>query len=141
MSKKSATNPERRRLYLVAGLCTLGSGLGVAKYLADRSQPPEGDPMPVDFGDLPPGKLLTTDWNGRTVWIIVRCDRICLSPLDNVRIRVVRLSCGKGLAHMASSSVPVTRRGSTWPDAYSASDPRGQIWSYPNIGWKAKPAW
>lgn len=83
MSKKSATNPERRRLYLVAGLCTLGSGLGVAKYLADRSQPPEGDPMPVDFGDLPPGKLLTTDWNGRTVWILRRSAEVVAALADH----------------------------------------------------------
>lgn len=83
MNKKFTASPERRRLHLVAGLCTLGSGLGVAKYLADRSQPPEGDPMPVDFGDLPPGKLLTTDWHGRTVWILRRNAEVVSALADH----------------------------------------------------------
>lgn len=65
-------NSERRRLHLVVGICALGAGLGVAKYLAEGPQPPSGNPTPVDFGDLPFGKLRTVDWNGRTVWILRR---------------------------------------------------------------------
>lgn len=72
MSMDHTANPKRRRLYLVAGICALGAGVGVAKYLAERSQPPTGNPTPVDFGDLPPGRLRTVDWNGRTVWILRR---------------------------------------------------------------------
>lgn len=72
MKADHAAKPQRRRLQLVAGLCTLGAGLGVAKYLTERPHPPEGNPIPVDFGDLLPGKLRTIDWHGRTVWILRR---------------------------------------------------------------------
>jgi len=72
MSNDRNTVPERRRLYMVGGLCALGAGLGLAKYLTSRPQPPSGNPVPVDFGDLPPGRLRTVDWNGRTVWILRR---------------------------------------------------------------------
>ncbi|MFZ4538227.1 ubiquinol-cytochrome c reductase iron-sulfur subunit [Propionivibrio sp.] len=65
-------NPERRRLHLVAALCVLGTGLGAVSYLAGRSQAPAGNPTPVDFADLPPGKLRTVDWMGRTVWVLRR---------------------------------------------------------------------
>ena len=72
MSKVPTANPKRRRLHLAAGICALGAGLGVAKYLAERPRPPAGNPLPVDFSDLPPGKLRSVDWNGRTVWILRR---------------------------------------------------------------------
>jgi ubiquinol-cytochrome c reductase iron-sulfur subunit len=72
MSEDDIANPERRRLYLVAGICALGAGLGVAGYLAATPQPPDGNPTPVDFGDLPFGQLRTVDWNGRTAWILRR---------------------------------------------------------------------
>lgn len=65
-------NPKRRRLQLVAGLCALGTGVGIATYLAQLPQPPAGNPTPVDFGDLQPGDLRAVDWNGRTVWILRR---------------------------------------------------------------------
>ncbi|MDO8787277.1 MAG: ubiquinol-cytochrome c reductase iron-sulfur subunit [Sulfuritalea sp.] len=65
-------NSERRRLHLVAGICVLGAGLGVARFLVEGPQAPSGNPTPVDFGDLPLGKLRTVDWNGRTVWILRR---------------------------------------------------------------------
>lgn len=72
MSKDRTIAAERRRLYVVGGLCALGAGLGLAKYLTSRPQPPSGNPVAVDFGDLPPGRLRTVDWNGRTVWILRR---------------------------------------------------------------------
>lgn len=72
MLEDDPVKPERRRLSLVAGICALGAGLGVAKYLAEKPQSPSGNPTPVDFGDLPPGKLRTVDWTGRTVWILRR---------------------------------------------------------------------
>lgn len=72
MSESSATSPDRRRLHLVAGICALGAGLGVARYLAEGPQPPAGHPIPVDFGDLPSGKLRTVEWHNRTVWILRR---------------------------------------------------------------------
>jgi ubiquinol-cytochrome c reductase iron-sulfur subunit len=72
MNKDRTTIPDRRRRHLVVGLCALGTGLGVAAYLAGKAQVPAGHPTPVDFTDLPPGKLLTVDWNGRPVWILRR---------------------------------------------------------------------
>ncbi len=72
MSKDRIAGIERRRLYLVGGLCALGAGLGLANYLTTRPQPPAGNPLPVDFGDLPIGRLRTVDWNGRTAWILRR---------------------------------------------------------------------
>jgi ubiquinol-cytochrome c reductase iron-sulfur subunit len=72
MSKERIADSERRRLYVVGGLCALGAGIGLAKYLTGQPQPPSGDPLAVDFGDLPPGRLRTVDWNGRTVWILRR---------------------------------------------------------------------
>jgi ubiquinol-cytochrome c reductase iron-sulfur subunit len=62
----------RRRLYLAGGICALGAGLGVAKYLTERPRPPAGKPLSVEIGDLSPGRLRTLDWNGRTVWILRR---------------------------------------------------------------------
>jgi ubiquinol-cytochrome c reductase iron-sulfur subunit len=72
MSEDRTAASERRRLYVVGGLCALGAGIGLAKYLTSQPQPPAGNPLPVDFGDLPPGRLRTVDWNGRTVWILRR---------------------------------------------------------------------
>ena len=72
MSKHSIAGIERRRLYLVGGICALGAGLGVARYVVTRPQPPAGHPLPVGFGDLAPGKLMTVEWHGRTVWILRR---------------------------------------------------------------------
>lgn len=72
MNKDHIAGSERRRLYLAGGLCALGVGLGVARYVVTRPQPPAGHPLPVDFGDLAPGKLMTVDWHGRTVWILRR---------------------------------------------------------------------
>ena len=72
MGNDRSTVPERRRLYVMGGLCALGAGIGLAKYLTSQPQPPAGNPVAVEFGDLPPGKLRTVDWNGRTVWILRR---------------------------------------------------------------------
>lgn len=72
MKDDHTAKPQRRRLQLVAGLCTIGAGLGVAKYLAERPRPPEGKPIPVDFAALPPGKLLTVEWQKRLVWVLRR---------------------------------------------------------------------
>lgn len=83
MSEKPTTNPERRRLYLVAGLCALGSGVGVAKYLANQPRPPAGNPMPIDFADLPPGKLRSADWSGRTVWVLRRSGALVAALADH----------------------------------------------------------
>lgn len=63
---------DRRRLYLAGGLCALGAGLGVARYVVMRPQPPAGNPLPADIGGLAPGKLLTVEWKGRAVWILRR---------------------------------------------------------------------
>ena len=72
MSKQTIPGIERRRLYLVGGLCALGAGLGAARYVVTRPQPPAGHPLPVGFGDLAAGKLMTVEWHGRTVWILRR---------------------------------------------------------------------
>ena len=72
MSIDRPTDPQRRRLHLVAGICAIGAGIGVANYLAGRPRPPAGNPTPVDFGDLPIGKLRSVDWSGRTVWVLRR---------------------------------------------------------------------
>lgn len=62
----------RRRLYLAGGLVALGTGLGIARYVVTRPQVPAGNPMPVEIGDLEPGKLRTVEWKGRSVWILRR---------------------------------------------------------------------
>lgn len=72
MSEDRTAASERRRLYVVGGLCALGAGIGLAKYLTSQPQPPAGNPVPVDFGDLPPGRLRTVDWHGRSVWLLRR---------------------------------------------------------------------
>ena len=72
MGKDAAADPARRRLHLVVGICALGAGLGVARYLAEGPQPPSGNPLPVDFGDLPAGRLRSVEWNGRTAWVLRR---------------------------------------------------------------------
>ena len=72
MSKDHCADAKRRRLYLVGGICALGAGLGVARHVVMRPQPPAGHPLPVEFGNLAPGKLMTVDWRGRTVWILRR---------------------------------------------------------------------
>jgi len=72
MSRDHTDHPKRRHLQLLAGFCAIGAGAGVVKYLADRPTPPTGDPTPVDFGDLPPGKLRTVDWHGGTVLLLRR---------------------------------------------------------------------
>jgi ubiquinol-cytochrome c reductase iron-sulfur subunit len=72
MTSDRVAGGERRRLYLIGGLCALGAGLGVARYVVTQPQPPAGNPLAVDFGNLPPGKLLTVDWGSRTVWILRR---------------------------------------------------------------------
>ncbi len=72
MGKDRSAGIERRRLYLAGGLCALGAGLGLARYVVTRPQPPAGKPLPVDFGNPAPGKLMTVDWNGRTVWLLRR---------------------------------------------------------------------
>ena len=63
---------DRRRLYFVGGLCALGAGLGVARYIVMRPQPPAGNPLPLDIGGLAPGRLLTVEWKGCSVWILRR---------------------------------------------------------------------
>ena len=45
MSKQTIPGIERRRLYLVGGLCALGAGLGAARYVVTRPQPPAGHPL------------------------------------------------------------------------------------------------
>ena len=72
MGKVRIAGIERRRIFLVGGLCALGAGLGVARYVVTRPQPPAGHPLAVDFSDLAPGKLMTVEWHGRTVWILRR---------------------------------------------------------------------
>jgi ubiquinol-cytochrome c reductase iron-sulfur subunit len=105
MSEDRTAASERRRLYVVGGLCALGAGIGLAKYLTSQPQPPAGNPLPVDFGDLPPGRLRTVDWNGRTVWILRR-------SADDI----------------ASLAAPATPRNSIWPGGYFARGPLRPIW-------------
>jgi ubiquinol-cytochrome c reductase iron-sulfur subunit len=68
----SADRVDRRRLYLAGGLCALGAGFGAAWYITTRPQPPAGSPLPVDVGDLAPGRLRTVEWKGRSIWILRR---------------------------------------------------------------------
>ncbi len=72
VSKDRIAGIDRRRLYLAGGLCALGAGLGVARWAVMRPQPPAGHPLPVDFANLAPGRLMTVEWHGRTVWILRR---------------------------------------------------------------------
>ena len=72
MDKDRSSAIPRRRLYLAGGLVALGTGLGVARYVVTRPQLPAGNPLPVEIGNLVPGKLLTVEWKGRSVWILRR---------------------------------------------------------------------
>ena len=72
MSQESTHGPQRRRLQVVAGICVVGAGLGIGRYLAERPGPPSGRPIRADFSDLPPGRLRVLDWQGRTLWILRR---------------------------------------------------------------------
>ncbi|EXI69718.1 MAG: Ubiquinol-cytochrome c reductase iron-sulfur subunit [Candidatus Accumulibacter adjunctus] len=72
MSHESSGDPQRRRLQVVAGICVLGAGLGIGRYLSERPRPPTGTPLLADFSDLLPGKLRVLDWQGRTLWILRR---------------------------------------------------------------------
>ncbi|MBK9019994.1 MAG: ubiquinol-cytochrome c reductase iron-sulfur subunit [Sulfuritalea sp.] len=68
----SADRVDRRRLYLAGGICALGAGFGAAWYVTTQPQPPAGSPLPVEVGDLAPGRLRTIEWKGRSVWILRR---------------------------------------------------------------------
>lgn len=72
MGKDRVFGFQRRRLYLAGGLVALGAGLGVARYVVTRPQPPAGNPMSVEIGKLVPGRLLSVEWKGRAVWILRR---------------------------------------------------------------------
>lgn len=72
MDKDRVSDAARRRLYLAGGLVAMGAGLGVARYVVTRPQPPAGSPLPVAIGALPPGRLLAVEWKGRAVWILRR---------------------------------------------------------------------
>ncbi|MFA6314536.1 MAG: ubiquinol-cytochrome c reductase iron-sulfur subunit [Sterolibacterium sp.] len=75
MSAKSndlSNIPQRRRRQLLVTVCAVGVAAPLAWYYAGRPQAPEGNPTPVPLGDLPPGKLRTIDWQGRTVWVLRR---------------------------------------------------------------------
>jgi len=78
MSEDDTANPERRRLYLAAGICALGAGLGVARYLAGTPQPPAGNPMPVEFGDLHAqrGQQLQHGLHIANAWDVMQYDRL-----------------------------------------------------------------
>lgn len=62
----------RRRAWIAGSVVALGAGLGVARWVVLRPQPPAGSPLPVDIGNLAPGRLLTVEWKGRAVWILRR---------------------------------------------------------------------
>lgn len=62
----------RRRIWLGGGAVALAAGLGVARWVVVRPQPPAGNPLAVDIGDLVPGRLLTIEWKGRSVWLLRR---------------------------------------------------------------------
>jgi Rieske Fe-S protein len=62
----------RRRIWIAGGAVALGAGLGVARWVVMRPQPPAGSPLPVEIGGLAPGRLLTVEWKGRAVWILRR---------------------------------------------------------------------
>ncbi len=61
----------RRRQLLIAA-CAAGAAVPAVWYLAGRPQAPEGSPTALSIGNLPPGKLLSIDWQGRTVWVLRR---------------------------------------------------------------------
>ena len=90
------TGIPRRRIYLAGGLCALAAGLGVARWVVTRPQPPAGHPLPVDVGHLPPGKLLTVDWHGRSVWIRIRLKAYDHKLLDQAATEIVDTAKGTG---------------------------------------------
>lgn len=63
---------DRRRLRILAGLAAVGVGAPVLWHLADTPQAPTGTPMLVDFSTLGFGRVLTVEWEGRTVWVMRR---------------------------------------------------------------------
>jgi ubiquinol-cytochrome c reductase iron-sulfur subunit len=66
-------------------MCTLGVGAGVGMLVTQGPQPPAGDPLPVDLGPLPPGRMRVLEWRGRSVLILRRseADLAALSGRDS----------------------------------------------------------
>lgn len=69
---KIGPSASRRRVWIAGGAVALGAGLGVARWVVTRPQPPAGHPLPAEVGGLAPGRLLTVEWHGRSVWILRR---------------------------------------------------------------------
>jgi len=72
MDKASTVAPQRRRLYLAAGIGAFGAAIGLVKYLADAGAAPAGNPIAIDIGDLPVDALRMVAWSGYTVWVLRR---------------------------------------------------------------------
>lgn len=79
-----AMKVQRSRLKLVAGLGAVGVAVAGARYYATRPGPPAGEPLSVSYGELPAGKLLTLEWQGRNVFILRRtaADIAALAELE-----------------------------------------------------------
>ncbi len=67
---------KRNRLKLIAGLGAVGLAAAGARYYATRPRPPAGEPLRIDYADLPAGRLRVVEWQGRSVFILRR------SPAD-----------------------------------------------------------
>ncbi len=70
---KQAGDNQRRRILLATGATVLACGAAaVLNRSCSRIAYPKGSPLPFDLGQLPPGKLMTLDWQGLPVWLLRR---------------------------------------------------------------------
>jgi ubiquinol-cytochrome c reductase iron-sulfur subunit len=70
---KKTSNKQRRRIVLATGATVLTCGAAV---VLNRScgmlAYPHGSPLAFDLGRLPPGRLMTLEWQGLPVWLLRR---------------------------------------------------------------------
>ena len=69
---RQTSSPQRKRIALAAGVCAIAGGGAVIWQDRRKGDHFHGNPLTVDIGQLPAGKLLTVEWQGRPVWILRR---------------------------------------------------------------------
>lgn len=66
------TDKQRRSILLAAGATAVVAGAVLVLRPSGLMPYPHGSPLAIEFGHLPPGKLLTVEWQGNPVWVLRR---------------------------------------------------------------------
>ena len=66
------THNQRRRIMLAAGTTAVVAGTALALFQSGLTAYPQGSPLAIEIGHLPPGKLLTIEWQDKPVWVLRR---------------------------------------------------------------------